>query len=160
MFGFVSHSSGYQVSFSIAPQDQAYASSAPFGISPKLRRTNSGGPNEIIYDQKFIKRALLACVTPCAVQADILVADGSNIVRFNPDDTGETTLISGAATGMFYDSTSEKLYFVGPGDSIRRANRDGTGVETLIADAGDAVVDLVVSRPPDPATPKMIWTDS
>ncbi|MBX7144875.1 MAG: DUF5050 domain-containing protein [Oligoflexia bacterium] len=103
----------------------------------------------------FCLSATLAFAMPAA-QADILVADGSNIIK--TDDTGSnaTTFISGGGKGMFFEPTSEKLYFVGPSNSIKRADRDGSNVVTLVSSAGTNVIDLVV----DLTNNKIYWTES
>src|SRR5437764_1084042 len=89
------------------------------------------------------------------VFADILVSNGTDILRLNPDGSNPTTLISGASGGMFYDVADQYLYYVGPSDSIMRANRNGSNPISLVSSAGTTVVDLVV----DHVNNKIIWTD-
>lgn len=43
---------------------------------------------------------------------------GSNIIKTDDSGSNAQTFITGAAKGMFFDSASEKLYYVGPSKKI------------------------------------------
>jgi hypothetical protein len=101
---------------------------------------------------------LVVLFIPIVSKADILVATGTDIKKLKADGTGAATFISSASKGLAYDSTSEKLFYVGASSgSIMRADRSGANPTTLVSGAGSGIVDLVIDRVSSP--PKIIWGD-
>lgn len=90
---------------------------------------------------------------PVESSADTLIS-GSTISIVDAITNEASTFQSAAGGGIFFEETSEKLYFVGPNNSILRSDRDGSNVVSIIADAGGEVADLVV----DTTSQKLIWT--
>ncbi len=108
-----------------------------------------------IFTRAIMKRLILLLLLfthSAPLLADVLVATGTAIVKV--EDGTPSTFISQAATSLFYESVSEKLYF-SDGTGIYRADRDGSNVATIIANVGSTVGDLVV----DTANEKIIWTE-
>lgn len=87
-------------------------------------------------------------------KADLLVATGTSVVKYNDLGTEGVLFIDYPATGLFYDSTNEKLYFSTIDGRIGRADRDGKNVSILFSNGGNEIPDLVV----DLTNNKIIWT--
>ncbi|MCB0339752.1 MAG: DUF5050 domain-containing protein, partial [Bdellovibrionales bacterium] len=88
--------------------------------------------------------------------ADILVATGSKIQRYDVKGNFLGTFIQQATTGLYYEPKSEKLYFTGYNNSIHRVDRDGQNDVTIWSELVEPPLDLVV----DTTNSKIIWTSS
>lgn len=89
-------------------------------------------------------------------RADILVATGSKIERYDVKGNSLGTFIQQATTGMYYEPKGEKLYFTGYENSIHRVDRDGQNNVTIWSGLDEPPLDLVV----DTTNSKIIWTSS
>lgn len=88
-------------------------------------------------------------------KAEILVANGSSILRLSDYGNSPQTFVNSSALGMFYDSASQKLYFTGTDNSIKSVSRDGSNLQTVVGNAGSTIPDVVI----DNQNSKIIWTD-